>query len=138
MLHNVLGMDVVGIFRRSPATATIQTWKEQFNKGAALCVYICVCSFMMNLNAAIICILYTPVCVCVHFMLILVCVCMQYLTLTYCTRVAPGHEVDLESHGDPHLAAVLIKLFLRELPEPLLTFDLYDPILQLKSTNRPH
>jgi Rho GTPase-activating protein 1 len=70
------GMEVVGIFRRSPATATIQAWKEQFNK---------------------------------------------------------GHEVDLESHGDPHLAAVLIKLFLRELPEPLLTFDLYDPILELKS-----
>ncbi|CAI8000737.1 Rho GTPase-activating protein 1 [Geodia barretti] len=70
------GMEVVGIFRRSPATATIQTWKEQFNK---------------------------------------------------------GHEVDLESHGDPHLAAVLIKLFLRELPEPLLTFNLYDPILALKS-----
>ena len=43
-----------------------------------------------------------------------------------------GHEVDLESHGDPHLAAVFIKLFLRELPEPLLTFDLYQPILNLR------
>jgi Rho GTPase-activating protein 1 len=70
------GLEVVGIFRRTPATATIKTWKEQFNQ---------------------------------------------------------GHEVDLDSHGDPHLAAVLIKLFLRELPEPLLTFALYKPILELKN-----
>ena len=45
--------------------------------------------------------------------------------------------MDLDSHGDPHLAAVLIKLFLRELPEPLLTFNLYKPIMELKSENSP-
>ena len=27
------GMNVEGIFRRSPATATIRAWKEQFNEG---------------------------------------------------------------------------------------------------------
>ena len=68
------------------------------------------------------------VCVCVSISL-----CMSLLQTTHYVYVSiPGHEVDLESHGDPHLAAVLIKLFLRELPEPLLTFDLYDPILELK------
>lgn len=32
--------------------------------------------------------------------------------------------------GDPHVAAVMLKTFLRELEEPLLTFDLYDEIIQ--------
>ncbi|CAG9864609.1 unnamed protein product [Phyllotreta striolata] len=36
---------------------------------------------------------------------------------------------------DPHEAAVLLKKFLRELKEPLLTFDLYDEIVQFQSWN---
>ena len=47
--------------------------------------------------------------------------------------VAIGYDVDLDTYGNPHLAAVLIKLFFRELPEPLMTFDLYQPILQISS-----
>lgn len=31
---------------------------------------------------------------------------------------------------DPHEAAVLLKMFLRELKEPLLTYELYDEIVQ--------
>ena len=42
---------------------------------------------------------------------------------------------DVESFGeefqDPHLAAVLIKLFLRELPEPLLTFAAYPLVKEI-------
>ena len=34
--------------------------------------------------------------------------------------------------SDVHMAAVLIKLFLRELPEPLLTFEAYETIGELK------
>ncbi|XP_043189356.1 rho GTPase-activating protein 1-like [Amphibalanus amphitrite] len=34
---------------------------------------------------------------------------------------------------EPHLAAVLIKSFLRELEEPLMTFDLYDEIVQVQA-----
>lgn len=34
---------------------------------------------------------------------------------------------------DPHEAAVLLKKFLRELKEPLLTYELYDEILQFQS-----
>ncbi|CAH8594029.1 unnamed protein product [Schistosoma turkestanicum] len=40
-----------------------------------------------------------------------------------------GETVDLRDYNDPHLAAVLLKSFLRELTEPLLTFELYDEIL---------
>ena len=46
---------------------------------------------------------------------------------------AIGCDVDMDTYGDPHLVAVLIKLFFRELPEPLMTFDLYQPILQISS-----
>lgn len=46
---------------------------------------------------------------------------------------------DLANHGqrvtfeDPYQAAALLKKFLRELKEPLLTFELYDEIVQFQS-----
>ncbi|KAA0183572.1 Rho GTPase-activating protein 8, partial [Fasciolopsis buskii] len=40
-----------------------------------------------------------------------------------------GESVDLRDFDDPHLAAALLKSFLRELTEPLLTFELYDEVL---------
>lgn len=39
----------------------------------------------------------------------------------------------LELKNDVHLAAVLIKAFLRELPEPLLTYDLFDEVIEFSS-----
>jgi Rho GTPase-activating protein 1 len=36
-----------------------------------------------------------------------------------------GHVVSLETFGDPHLAAVLIKKYLRDLPEPIFPESLY-------------
>lgn len=41
-----------------------------------------------------------------------------------------GENIDF--HGDVHIAAVLLKTFLRELEEPLMTFDLYDEITQFQ------
>jgi len=32
-------------------------------------------------------------------------------------------------YSEPHTACSLIKLYFRELPEPLLTFDLYEAFL---------
>lgn len=46
-------------------------------------------------------------------------------------RCNQGLPVDFE--GDVHTAAVLLKTFLRELEEPLMTFDLYDEITQFQS-----
>ncbi|XP_018573540.1 rho GTPase-activating protein 8 [Anoplophora glabripennis] len=37
---------------------------------------------------------------------------------------------------DPHEAAVLLKMFLRELKEPLLTYELYDEIVQFQCWNK--
>ncbi len=39
-----------------------------------------------------------------------------------------GEIVQFVPEEDVHVAAVLLKKFLRELPEPLLTFQLYDDI----------
>ncbi|XP_007903020.2 rho GTPase-activating protein 1 [Callorhinchus milii] len=40
-----------------------------------------------------------------------------------------GIRVDYEQYGDVHLAAVILKTFLRELPSPLLSFKLYDSVV---------
>ncbi|XP_049812123.1 rho GTPase-activating protein 1-like isoform X1 [Schistocerca nitens] len=45
-------------------------------------------------------------------------------------RFNQGLPVDFQ--GDVHLAAVILKTFLRELEEPLMTFDLYDEITQFQ------
>ncbi|KAL7882781.1 hypothetical protein SRHO_G00004390 [Serrasalmus rhombeus] len=39
-----------------------------------------------------------------------------------------GKPVSFEQYSDVHVPAVILKTFLRELPEPLLTFTLYDQI----------
>lgn len=40
-----------------------------------------------------------------------------------------GLPVDFDQYNELHLPAVILKTFLRELPEPLLTFDLYPHIV---------
>ncbi|KAL0851825.1 hypothetical protein ABMA28_000129 [Loxostege sticticalis] len=45
-----------------------------------------------------------------------------------CNRGEP-----ISFRNDPHNAAVLLKTFLRDLEEPLMTFDLYDEILQFQT-----
>ncbi|XP_006042461.1 rho GTPase-activating protein 1 isoform X1 [Bubalus bubalis] len=40
-----------------------------------------------------------------------------------------GLSVDFEQYNELHLPAVILKTFLRELPEPLLTFDLYSHVV---------
>lgn len=40
-----------------------------------------------------------------------------------------GETVQFSEIEDVHLAAVILKTFLRELPEPLLTYKLYNDIV---------
>nr|XP_032660663.1 rho GTPase-activating protein 8 isoform X2 [Chelonoidis abingdonii] len=40
-----------------------------------------------------------------------------------------GKPVNFDDYGDVHIPAVVLKTFLRELPQPLLTFESYDQIL---------
>jgi hypothetical protein len=37
-----------------------------------------------------------------------------------------GNDVDLQDCNDPHVVAGLLKQFLRELPDPIFTYDMYD------------
>eukprot|EP00054_Salpingoeca_dolichothecata_P000893 m.17863 g.17863 ORF g.17863 m.17863 type:complete len:467 (+) comp11509_c0_seq2:1139-2539(+) len=47
-----------------------------------------------------------------------------------------GQPVDLDAYKDVHLAAVLLKTFLRELQQPLLTFALYDEIMAVDDISK--
>ncbi|XP_062511583.1 rho GTPase-activating protein 8-like [Corticium candelabrum] len=47
-------------------------------------------------------------------------------------RMNEGQHVDFGSYFDPQIPCVILKTFLRELPEPLLTFDLYEPVMVLQ------
>ncbi|NWZ76381.1 RHG01 protein, partial [Poecile atricapillus] len=44
-----------------------------------------------------------------------------------------GVPVDFQEYEDVHLPAVILKTFLRELPEPLLTFGLYSHVVSFQS-----
>ncbi|KAF5892983.1 rho GTPase-activating protein 1, partial [Clarias magur] len=44
-----------------------------------------------------------------------------------------GEQVDFFEIDDVHLAAVILKTFLRELPEPLLTYRLYNDVVNFNS-----
>ena len=40
--------------------------------------------------------------------------------------------MDFDQLGDVHIPAAILKSFLRQLPEPLLTYDLYDHIIHVQ------
>ncbi|NXW62338.1 RHG08 protein, partial [Eurystomus gularis] len=44
-----------------------------------------------------------------------------------------GKSVNFDDYHDIHIPAVILKTFLRELPQPLLTFECYDHILEITS-----
>lgn len=48
-----------------------------------------------------------------------------------------GRHVDLPGYDDPHLAPVLIKSFLRRLPEPIMTYEIFKDIIQLPALDEP-
>jgi len=50
-------------------------------------------------------------------------------------KINNGEEIVFED-GDVHIAAVILKTFLRELAEPLLTFDLYHTVVRFEEVPR--
>ncbi|PNJ37294.1 PRR5-ARHGAP8 isoform 2, partial [Pongo abelii] len=44
-----------------------------------------------------------------------------------------GKPVNFDDYGDIHIPAVILKTFLRELPQPLLTFQAYEQVLGITS-----
>ncbi|XP_041053901.1 rho GTPase-activating protein 1 [Carcharodon carcharias] len=53
----------------------------------------------------------------------------MYLVKEVLEKYNNGVPVDFETYNDVHLAAVMLKTFLRELPEPLLTYSLYNQVV---------
>ena len=47
-------------------------------------------------------------------------------------KVNAGEDVQFEEQTDVHLVAVLLKAFFRELPEPLLTFELFEDVMKFQ------
>jgi hypothetical protein len=43
-----------------------------------------------------------------------------------------AEDVDLSTCKDPHVVANVLKLYLRELPNPLLTMELYPKFIELQ------
>jgi hypothetical protein len=52
-------------------------------------------------------------------------------------RLDKGEDVDLSQELDPHAVAGLLKLYFRDLPEPLMTFELYPWFIASMSTPFP-
>ena len=51
-------------------------------------------------------------------------------------RLYAGHPIQLEQYDNVHLAASVLRSFLRDLPEPLLTSRLYPELLGLSALTR--
>lgn len=49
-----------------------------------------------------------------------------------------GVQVDLKPIADPHTVTGLLKLYLRELPEPLMTYDLYESFVTAQQERDPN
>ena len=59
-----------------------------------------------------------------------------YRSVFFQGKINNGEEIVFED-GDVHIAAVILKTFLRELGEPLLTFDLYDTVVRFEVRELP-
>jgi len=46
------------------------------------------------------------------------------------SQVDKGNQADLSQVNDPHAVAGLLKMYLRELPEPLCTFEFYNTFIE--------
>lgn len=62
------------------------------------------------------------------FLFIAVCIVVgQFIVRSF----NAGEVVNFADYGDVHVPAATLKKFLRELQEPLMTYDLFEPITRL-------
>ena len=106
------GMDVEGIFRRSTNAHLVKATKEAINYSA----FDSSTLFFEELLASVF---------------------YRQSRAKFFVLISSDQPVDLDEHKDVHLAAVLMKSFLRDLKEPLLTFTLYDEIMAMQGAEDP-
>ena len=58
----------------------------------------------------------------------------NFIVLIFLFSLSLGQSFSFEQYGDVHLAACILKKFLRDLSEPLLTFRLYPELLGLSGS----
>ena len=56
----------------------------------------------------------------------------KYTVMMTVRDTVVGVTVDFAELGDVHIPAAILKSFLRQLPEPILTYDLYDHIVHVQ------
>lgn len=101
-MASILGLETEGIFRRSANATVLKQVQKSFNDGRS--------QFLINL---------LPL--------------SANSPFTIMDAVFKlGQPVDFAKLGDVHIPAALIKSFLRQLPEPILTYDLYDHIVHVQ------
>lgn len=87
-----VGMEVEGIFRRSPSSVLLRQAKEAYDRGT----YSAIPARDWGSRSL--------------------------------TTLDSGQTVSLSAWGDPHIAAVLLKKFFRDLPEPLFYEEMFPVI----------
>ncbi len=71
---------------------------------------------------------------------VLVCMCTYgmctYVSVVVMAPLLSGEKADFSQYTDENIVSGAIKLYLRELPIPLITFDTYKNILKATGKNR--
>ena len=57
--------------------------------------------------------------------------------LYFQAKINSGEQIVFDV-GDVHIAAVILKTFLRELQEPVMTYDLFDEVVNFEVTSLNH
>lgn len=118
--------DEVGIFRVPGENSVMLELKHQYDAGMSVIASVSVApcfDFFLGL--------------CVYQYCTHSCSNLNAFFLVYVTYPA-GEKVNLDAVKDPHTLAGLLKLWFRELPEPVLIFRYYSTFLKVSRTRFEH
>ena len=107
----VSGLKAEGIFRRSANASILKSVQKMFNEGIKL---------NMVLDGSV-----------------TVSAFFEYLEKFSLKNLfvifLSGDTIDFDKFQDIHIPAAILKSFLRQLPEPLMTYDQYDHLVKVQS-----
>ena len=103
------GLELEGVFRKSGSLVTMNQYKAKFDNGMTTSYkpIIITSQYTTNISHT-----YNSV------------YTTTFISLNKLINQPAGEPVDFSDVMDPHIVAGLLKMFIREYPEPLLTFEL--------------